>query len=77
VRSSERYRLITSLRKFSGTGSAWPFGQFVHLTLQEGASPDDVLVFLAEEGINDAVIEVKEPVIEDRFLELMDKGARA
>jgi ABC-type multidrug transport system ATPase subunit len=77
VRSSERYRLLTALRRFSGTESAWPFGQNVHLTLKEGAGPGNVLAYLEEEGIEDAVLEEKEPVIEDRFLELTESGARA
>jgi ABC-type multidrug transport system ATPase subunit len=75
VKASEKYKLIISLRKYSETITAWPFGDSVHLTLKKDKADDSLLVFLKKEGIPDPVIEEAKAGIEDRFLELMEKGS--
>lgn len=77
VKSAERFRLINALRKYPQTITAWPFGDSVHLTLKEDRINDTLYEFLEQEGINDLEIEETKAGIEDRFLELMEKGSTA
>lgn len=76
IRSSEKYKLILTLRKFSGTKTAFPFGDSVHVTFTDNKYDESLLNFLHSEGIEDAIIEEAEAGIEDRFLELMMKKER-
>lgn len=75
VKSSEKYKLINTIRKFPGTISAYPFGDSVHATFVNDKTDTALFDFLNKGGIRDAVIEEAEAGIEDRFLELMEKGA--
>ena len=74
VRSPEKYKLITALRKFQGTASAWPFGESVHVTLHDYSSVDLLKEFLVGEGVKNPVIEEATAGIEDRFLELINNA---
>lgn len=74
VRSSEKYKLITVLRKFEGTLTAYPFGDSVHVTFMNDIVGDGFLDFMKREGIHDVRIQETEAGIEDRFLELMLKS---
>lgn len=76
VKSPEKFKLINALRKYPETNTAWPFGDSVHLTLNENHLDKSLYEFLSKEGINDPVIEEAVAGIEDRFLELMESGAR-
>jgi ABC-type multidrug transport system ATPase subunit len=77
VRAADKYRLINFLRKYPETITAWPFGDSVHLTLKEDKIDNSLYDFLNKEGIKNPVIEEAEAGIEDRFLELMNKGTMA
>jgi len=77
VRSAEKFKLIKALRKYPQTVTAWPFGDSVHLTINNNDLDDSFYAHLKNEGINDAVIEEVVAGIEDRFLELMEKGVKA
>src|SRR5665647_1559075 len=74
VKAADKYKLITVLRKYPKTITAWPFGDSVHLTLNENKLDDSLSKFLNDEGINNPVIEDAVAGIEDRFLELMNKA---
>jgi ABC-type multidrug transport system ATPase subunit len=74
VKAADKYKLITVLRKYPKTITAWPFGDSVHLTLNENKLDNSLLIFLKDEGINDPLIEEAVAGIEDRFLELMNKA---
>jgi ABC-type multidrug transport system ATPase subunit len=74
VKAADKYKLITALRKYPKTITAWPFGDSVHLTLNDNKSDDSLSEFLKDEGINNPVIEETVAGIEDRFLELMNKA---
>jgi ABC-2 type transport system ATP-binding protein len=74
VKAADKYKLITVLRKYPKTITAWPFGDSVHLTLNDNKSDNSLLGFLKDEGINNPVIEEAAAGIEDRFLELMNKA---
>jgi ABC-type multidrug transport system ATPase subunit len=76
VKAMDKFKLITTLRKYPETITAWPFGDSVHLTLNGDNTDDSLLIFLRNEGITDPVIEEIAAGIEDRFLELMEKGSK-
>jgi len=76
VKATDKFKLITSLRKYPETNTAWLFGDSVHLTLKEDKIDDSLSIFLRNEGITNPVVEEAGAGIEDRFLELMEKGAK-
>jgi len=74
LRSADKYSLITALRKYPGILTTYPFGETVHVTFSGDSYDDSLLRHLEGLGIKDAVISEAEAGIEDRFLELMEKG---
>jgi ABC-2 type transport system ATP-binding protein len=76
VKSSQKYKLINTLRKYNGTATAYPFGDSVHVTFTDDFTRGSLDSYLAECGINDAVVKEGEAGIEDRFLELMAGGVK-
>jgi len=72
VKSSEKYRLIKSLRKNPDVITAYPFGDSMHVTLKADAGEELLSRYLLGEGFTDVVIREAEAGIEDRFLELME-----
>jgi ABC-2 type transport system ATP-binding protein len=73
VKADEKYKLLLALRKYPKTTSVWPFGDSVHLTVNEEDPVESLKSFLENEGIKDPEITLIEAGIEDRFLELMIK----
>ena len=73
VRSSQKYKLLMALRDFSGTATAFPFGDSVHLTLKDEIADNAIYEHLRKAGISDAAIGEEVAGIEDRFLELMEE----
>jgi len=73
VKSPEKYKLINALRRFSGTITAYPFGDSVHVTFIDDVADSSLYSYLVNEDISDVVVEEVEASIEDRFLELMEK----
>jgi ABC-2 type transport system ATP-binding protein len=76
VKSARKFELINALRKYPETITVWPFGESVHITVNEDRIDKSFYYFLKEEGINDPVVEEIGAGIEDRFLELMEKGSK-
>jgi ABC-2 type transport system ATP-binding protein len=74
VRSDNKYGLLTALRKYQGTVTAYPFGDSVHLTVKNDAFDSGIAGFLRNEGLEDVTAEEAVAGIEDRFLELMEKS---
>lgn len=72
--AAEKHRLIEALRGYPGTLSAYPFGDSVHITFQNDVYDETLADHLRKAGIENAVIREAEAGIEDRFLELMEKG---
>jgi len=72
VRSSQKFKLINTLREHPGIVTAYPFGDSVHITLTDDTVGKTLYDFLLNKGINDATIQETEAGIEDRFLELME-----
>lgn len=77
VKSPEKFKLIKALRKYPETITAWPFGDSVHLTLNDDKIDESLSTFLKAEGINNPVIEEAVAGIEDRFLELMEGSIKS
>jgi ABC-type multidrug transport system ATPase subunit len=73
VKSSEKYRLIKTLRQNPDVITAYPFGDSMHVTLKGDAGEELLSRYLLNEGFRDAVISEAEAGIEDRFLELMEE----
>ncbi len=74
VVASEKYKLITALREYPLTHSAYPFGESLHVTFRDDRYDDSLLDFLESKGVSGVTIEETLPGIEDRFLELMQKS---
>lgn len=74
VTSSEKYKLINTLRGFHSTNTAYPFGDSVHVTFKDDRIDPEIYDLLGANGINDARITEAVAGIEDRFLELMKKS---
>jgi ABC-2 type transport system ATP-binding protein len=68
LKSARRHDLLKALDGAEGIHSAWPFGESVHVALNDGVRMDDMRVSL--KVITDLVIEPIEPGIEDVFMEL-------
>jgi len=74
VRSMEKYKLINSLRSYPGILTAYPFGDSVHVTFKNDMPEDSLYDLILKSGIGDVTISETQAGIEDRFLELMNKG---
>jgi ABC-type multidrug transport system ATPase subunit len=74
VKANEKFKLITTLRKYPGIVTAYPFGDSVHVTFTDDRINDSLFSFLDEAGLRYVTIEETAAGIEDRFLELMEKG---
>jgi ABC-2 type transport system ATP-binding protein len=74
AKAPEKYRLITALRLFPSTVTAYPFGDSVHVTFSEDIIDPALYDHLRIQGVSNAVITETVPGIEDRFLELMNKS---
>lgn len=73
IRALEKYKLITALRGFPGTVTAYPFGDSVHVTFNDDKYDDSLVDFLTGKGVTKVSITETKAGIEDRFLELMEK----
>jgi ABC-2 type transport system ATP-binding protein len=71
VRASQKYQLITALRNYPETLTAYAFGDSVHLTLSGNRVDESLFTFLRDSGLENVKIEETQAGIEDRFLELM------
>lgn len=72
IRAPEKYRLITALREYPLTRTAYPFGDSVHATFAGDKLDESIYGFLESRGVSNATIEETRAGIEDRFLELME-----
>jgi len=76
-RSPEKHKLLTALKNFKGISSVYPFGDSIHVTFADNEYNDSLFMHLREYGLENVKIEVADAGIEDRFLELMEKGMTA
>ncbi len=76
VKAPEKYKLINALRSYTGTITAYPFGDSVHVTFRSDEFDNSLYEYLNSMGISNVVINETRAGIEDRFLELMEKVAK-
>jgi len=74
IKASEKFKLITELRKYPDTLTAYPFGDSVHVTFASDRIDDSLYKFLNDSGLTNVTAEETKAGIEDRFLELMKKA---
>jgi ABC-type multidrug transport system ATPase subunit len=77
VKAPEKYKLINALRQYPETITAYPFGDSVHVTFSGDRFEDKIYDYLKSYSITNATIQEADAGIEDRFLELMEKGTKA
>jgi ABC-type multidrug transport system ATPase subunit len=75
VKASEKFKLITTIRRYPQTMTAYPFGDSVHVTFAGDLIKESLIAFLDESGLKNVTVEETQAGIEDRFLELMQKPA--
>jgi ABC-2 type transport system ATP-binding protein len=82
IRSSDRYRALTALRKMPNTHSVYPFGDALHYADRRSIGVEPLASELRDElqraGFADTLVKPIVPGIEDVFMELMtEPGTRA
>lgn len=73
VKANEKFRLITALRNYPETITAYPFGDSVHATFTDNKISNALFGHLTKAGLKNVTAEETIAGIEDRFLELMEK----
>jgi ABC-2 type transport system ATP-binding protein len=73
VRTSDRYKALLTLRRYTNAASVFPFGDLMHYTdARADAAPDaiaaDVKTYLVANGFTDASVEPLTPTVEDVFI---------
>lgn len=72
VRADDIYRLLGDLRHFKATRTAFPFGEYIHVSLKDTVvKTDEIISYLQSAGHNNIQIVQIEPTIEDCFMEMM------
>ncbi len=71
VKSESIYKLLTDLRTYDQVESCYPFGEFLHVTLNPGADAALVERYAIEKGHKNVVVKTITPGIEDSFMRLM------
>ncbi len=74
VRATDTYRLIQDLRQAPFTITCYAFGEFLHLTTQDGVSTGTIDAYLTERHHNQLEIKPIRAGIEDSFMDLMQHG---
>ena len=74
VKADDTYRLLSDLRQFKHTRTAFPFGEHIHLSLSdESVKPAEIEFYLQSAGHSNVHISKIEPSIEDCFMEMMSE----
>ncbi|MEE9430699.1 MAG: ABC transporter ATP-binding protein [Melioribacteraceae bacterium] len=71
VRSNDFYRLLNEMREQSFAERVEPFGEYLHLTTNDGVSEKQILEYLKNSGHSEIELKVIDATIEDVFLDLM------
>lgn len=70
VKAHSMYALLEGLRGISEVKSCYPFGEYAHITLQEGVSLASIVTLLQNKGLTSVEIKEISPNIEDSFIKL-------
>jgi ABC-2 type transport system ATP-binding protein len=72
VRADDTYLLLRDLRQFKAARTAFPFGEYIHLSLSgDSVKPAEIALYLKSAGHSNVQITQIEPSIEDCFMEMM------
>ncbi len=71
IKGKERLGLIKALRSLSLFTRVYPYGEFIHCTSEEALKIEFIRGKLGKMGLEGLDIEITQPSIEDRFIELM------
>jgi ABC-2 type transport system ATP-binding protein len=71
VRTASMYQLIQDLRAYEMTDTAFPFGEYLHLTTKGRVEEGAVTEFLRSKGHEKIEVRQAEPTVEDCFMALM------
>jgi len=75
IQSTNRFKLLNTLKRYPDAHSVHPFGEFIHYTdRKDRPETEKLLAYLRQEGVDDAVITSIKPNIEDVFMSLMGTG---
>lgn len=71
VSANNMYKLIEGLKTFQYAHSVYPFGEFVHYTdTRDDFDIHELQNYLEEKGLQEIMIEIAKPTIEDTFMAL-------
>ena len=73
IKAQNMIRLGQDLRKYPLINSSYSFGEFMHVTLKEGATSDNLKDYLIHSGHTNAEIFPDVPTVEDCFIQLMSE----
>jgi hypothetical protein len=74
VKTDDTYRLLGDLRQFKHTRTAFPFGEYIHLSMSdESVKPAEIESYLEAAGHSNVHVSKIKPSIEDCFMEMMKK----
>jgi ABC-2 type transport system ATP-binding protein len=74
VKADDIYRLLGDLRQFKSTRTAFPFGEYIHVSMtDESVKPDEIASYLNSTGNSNVHVSKIEPSIEDCFMEMMKR----
>ncbi len=71
VRTASMYRLIQDLREYEQTDTAFPFGEYLHLTTRDRVGEGAVTDFLQKKGHEKIEVKPTAATVEDCFMALM------
>ncbi len=74
VKTDDTYRLLSDLRRYKPTRTAFPFGEHIHVSLADASvKTAQIVLYLEAAGHSNIHISKIEPSIEDCFMEMMKK----
>jgi len=72
IRTDDIHLLLLHLRLFKATRTAFPFGEYIHLSLSDDAvKPAEIVSYLQDAGHSNVSVSQIEPSVEDCFMEMM------
>ncbi len=71
IKSTSMYELLINLRDYPLVNTAYPFGEYHHITLTGNRNTEELLRYLQSKGQNSAELLAIEPGIEDVFMKKM------
>jgi len=75
LQAKDHYKLLSSLKSIEQVYSAFPFGQYLHVTLNDDAlEASDLQALLREKGHDQLQVEIALASIEDVFMPLMQSN---